>query len=203
MSEQEVGSVQFLPEDFRIWNEAGFEEVSAALAEARKRFIEAGSLREKELAQIRLDSLEQLYRMALQVARGRFESARTDAAGRLRVVVEQLQATPLPVVTTDRLWQKVSKASQAFAAKSFVQAIHELAAAEAEIVRKPRRGPAKTPEKTATKPITASATQRQDLASNSLLGLAAQHEQSGRPGVACRLYLRALVQTAPTAPDHR
>ena len=37
----------------------------------------------------------------------------------------------------------------------------------------------------------------------SLLGLAAQHEQSGRRGVACRLYLRALVQSASNTADQR
>ena len=36
-------------------------------------------------------------------------------------------------------------------------------------------------------------------ANNNLLGLAAQHEQSGRRGVACRLYLRAIVQSASAA----
>jgi hypothetical protein len=200
MSEQKEGSVQFSPEDFRTWNEAGFEEVSAALVEARRRFTESDSLREKELAQMRLDSLEQLYRLASQVARERFERARDDAADRLHVVVEKLQATPVPVVTADRIWQRVSSASVAFAAKRFNQVITELATVEAEIVREPRRSPACTP----LTPATTSAAQPElPVNSNSLLGLAAQHEQSGRRGVACRLYLRALVQSASNTADQR
>ena len=196
MSEQKEGSVQFSPEDFRTWNEAGFEEVSAALVEARRRFTESDSLREKELAQMRLDSLEQLYRLASQVARERFERARDDAADRLHVVVEKLQATPVPVVTADRIWQRVSSASVAFAAKRFNQVITELATVEAEIVREPRRTP--------LTPATTSAAQPElPVNSNSLLGLAAQHEQSGRRGVACRLYLRALVQSASNTADQR
>jgi hypothetical protein len=204
MSEQEEGTVQFSPEDFRTWNKAGFEEVSAALAEARRRFTEAGSLREQELAQLRLDSLEQLYRLALQAARERFERARTDAAGRLRVVVQKLQAAPLPVVTADRLWQKVSRASEAFAAKRFDQALHDLVAVEAEMAVNPRRQMTSIPAKATAEPATASVAQCQAPASSGgLLGLAAQYEKNGRPGVACRLYLRALVQTASTAANRR
>lgn len=200
MSEREEGSVQFSPEDFRTWNEAGFEEVSAALLEARRRFTEASSLREQALAQLRLDSLEQLYKLALEVARGRFERARADAAGRLRVVVEKLQAaTTLPVVKADQLWQRVSAASQAFAAKQFDQAIHELANAEAEIALMPLRLPARAPVLAAANPAGSGVVGRQAPANNNLLGLAAQHEQSGRRGVACRLYLRAIVQSASAA----
>ena len=70
MSGQEEGSVQFSPEDFRTWNKEGFEEASAALVEARRRFAEADSLREKELAQLRLDSLEQLYRQLAKPSEG-------------------------------------------------------------------------------------------------------------------------------------
>jgi hypothetical protein len=200
MNEREEGSVQFSPEDFRTWNEAGFKQVSAALLEARRRFTEARSLREQALAQLRLDSLEQLYKLALEVARGRFERARADAAGRLRVVVEKLQATTtLPVVKADQFWQKVSAASQAFAAKRFDQAIRELAGAEADIAWKPLRLPARAPVLVAAKPAGSGIACRQAPANNTLLGLAAQHEQSGRRGVACRLYLRAIVQAAPSA----
>jgi hypothetical protein len=200
MSQREEGSVQFSPADFRTWNEAGFEEVSAALLEARRRFTEAGSLREQALAQLRLDSLEQLYKLALEVARGRFERARADAAGRLRVVVEKLQAaTTLPVVKADQFWQKVSAASQAFAAKRFDEAIRELAGAEAEIALKPLRLQARAPVLVAAKPAGSGIAGQQAPANNNLLGLAAQHEQSGRRGVACRLYLRAIVQSASAA----
>ena len=53
-------------------------------------------------------------------------------------------------------------------------------------------------------PATTSAAQPElPVNSNSLLGLAAQHEQSGRRGVACRLYLRALVQSASNTADQR
>ena len=152
---------------------------------------------------MRLNSLELLYRLALQVARERFERARADASGRLRVVVDKLQTAALPVVTADRLWQKVSSASEAFAAKRFHQVIHDLAAVEAETAEKPRRHPTITPAKAAATPVTTSVAQLQAPAGSSgLLGLATQHELSGRPGVACKLYVRALVQTASTA-NHR
>ena len=152
---------------------------------------------------MRLDSLEQLYRLALQTARERFERSRADAAGRLRVVVEQLQAASLPVVTADRLWQKVSSASEAFAAKRFDQVIHDLATVQTGMAGKPRHRSDGTPAKAAATPATASVARRQFPAdSGALLGLATQHERSGRPGIACRLYLRALVQTALTAADH-
>lgn len=204
MSEQEEGSVQFSPEDFRTWNEAGFEEVSAALVEARRRFTEADSLRERELAQMRLDSLELLFRLALKLARERFEHARADAATRLRAVVGKLEAATLPVVAVDRLWQKVSNASQAFAAKRFNHVITELATVELEIVREPRRRPACSPLKPATTQASTSVLQRQiTVNSNNLLGLAVQHEQSGQRGVACRLYLRALIQSASKTADQR
>lgn len=203
MNAKEEASVQFSVEDFRIWNEAGFEEVNAALVEARRRFTEANSLREKELAQLRLDSLEQLYRLALQVARERFERARTDAAGRLRVVVEKLQSTLLPVVTADHLWQRVSNASVAFAGKEFNQAISELGSVEAEIARKPRRRPVSAPAPVAAKSADTSVAQRLAPTNNNLLRLGAQHEQSGRRGKACRLYLRALAESASVIADRR
>jgi hypothetical protein len=199
MSVTEGGSIQFSPADLRTWNESGFEEVSASLAEASRRFSEADNLREKELAKMRLDSLEQLYRLTLQVARERFERARDAAAERLREVVEQLQAARLPAAVADRLWNKVSDAGRAFAVKRFDQTIEDLAVVEVEINRKPsRRLGIAMAEVSASPAAIDNGTRHAPPGNGSLLGLAVEHENRGRLGAACRLYVSALAPTAPT-----
>lgn len=83
--------VQFRESDFRQYNPAGYEELLASLVTARKKADAAASVEDKKLAQIHLESVEQLWRLSLKLAKERFEHARDVAYRELRSAWDRLR----------------------------------------------------------------------------------------------------------------
>lgn len=175
--------------DFRTYNAGGYAELTERLEKARNSYRNAGSLQEKEIAQTRIESLENLWRLSVVLARERFERARDGLAARLNDLENQVKGSRLPDRVQEGLRVTLTSARQAFVQKQFAAAEEALSAIESGLRQAPRRrmsvaippvAPRKAPRPLAApEPI-------------NLLELGHREEMSGSRAGACRAYVAAL-----------
>ena len=197
-------SIEFGLEDFRAYNDSGFEEVKTALELARGRFETANTLVEREMCQMRLDSLERLWRLSLQLAHERFDHARDAATTRLNEVIELLRRSQLQSRERNKLWEQARIAAGVFAQKKFSQAIELADAIEAASMRPARRRlgialpdgslPLDGPHNVSGNAVDAGPVlvPQADGDLTGLLESALEFERHGRNADACRFYLKVL-----------
>jgi hypothetical protein len=180
------GEVQFSESDFRQYNPAGYQELLTSLVAARQKAEAAASVEEKKVAQIHLESVEQLWRLSLQLAKERFEHARDSAYKEVRGAWDGLRLSGAEVPRQE-LQAALEQAATAFHRKDFLRA-QELAGGVSRAVK------GDTPELRlvpAVRPAPASAlAPEQDVVE--LLEKALEYERSNRMAQAYRMYLRVL-----------
>lgn len=190
LSVEQIKSVSFDSiADFRTYNAGGYAELTERLERARNAYRNASSLQEKEIAQTRIESLENLWRLSVELARERFERAREGVAARLNDLENRVKSSRLPDRVQEELRARLSTARQAFLQKQFAAAEEALSAIESGLRQAPRRRMS-----VAIPPVVQRNPPRPLAAPEpvNLLELGHREEKSGSRAGACRAYVAAL-----------
>jgi hypothetical protein len=177
----QTAKAEFTDGDFRRYNPAGYDDLVVAATAAQRRAEVAGSAEEKELARTHLASVEQLWRLARELAKERFEHARDTALDALQAATETLRCAG-PAAAHEALHEALRAAEEAYHGKDFAGA--EGFAAEVKRGLEAGRGALRLV------PAVRVAAPESDVVE--LLEKALEHERNHRMGQACRMYLQVL-----------
>ena len=170
---------QFGEGDFRQYNPSGYDELLASLAAARQRAEAAATIVEKKLAQAHLDSVEQLWRLSVDLASERFNRARDAAHEAIHAAGQALRRSG-PPIGREELHAMMKAAVAAYQEKDFPGAV----------------ALARNVSREAAKPAALQLVPAVRLATGAdvvtLIEQALEHERNHRMGQAYRLYLQVL-----------
>lgn len=188
-------NVSFSESDFRKYNEAGYGELFHGLQTARRKVESAATIEEKKTAQIHLESVEQLWRLSLQLAKERFSHARDNACHKLQALVGEVRRAGVVGRSRKDLILALGRAADAFHAKDFEQAqklVGWIRSSLTERANHLRLVPAVRQATETTPPLPAA-----DVVE--LLERALEAERNNRTGQAYRLYLQVLERQPSNA----